>query len=281
MPSAVAADVDTVYVLKSQTSEIIAASFETKRSRVLSDSVPHAVSFFLRNQSLWVTAYDPNNDSLWTVDTTTGTAAALPELPGFYAVGLGPDNTPVAALRANRSMRVVRLADDGSIASVLWQLDDTDAYFLGFVASSAGVAWLASTQTSDVLYFSSAAATAPVVAEARRGVPVLDTVTIANGTASLLESTDNVPSVYTLTGTEVSEQSKLASSPMAMRTLGNGLLVTSRDGMVVSALDSTGKLLTSKTLSRPLNIPATSDARYVYLPLRDAIAIFPRGENWL
>jgi hypothetical protein len=178
-------------------------------------------------------------------------------------------------------MRVVRLADDGSIASVLWQLDDTDAYFLDFVASSAGVAWLASTQTSDMLFFSSDATTAPVAADARYGVPMRGTVTIANGTASLLESTDNDSSVFTLSGTQVSEQAKLAWSPMAMRTLGNALLVTSRDGVVVSSLDSTGKLLSSKTLSRPLNIPAISDARYVYLPLRDEIALFPRVENWL
>ena len=279
MPAAVAADANSVYVLKSQTSEIVAASLETKQSRVLNDSVPHAVSFFLRSQSLWVTAYDPDNDSLWTVDTTTGTAAALPKLPGFYAVALGPGNTPVAALRANRSMRVVRLADNGTIASVLWQLDNTDDYFQDFSAGPTGVAWITSAPTAALLYFFTDMVASPVSASVR--LAVANTLTVANGTASVLASTDGGRSVFTLAGSQLTEQSPLPTQPMGMRALGNSLLVTSQIGRDVSALDSSGKVLSSKTLSRPLNIPATSDDRYVYLPLRDEIAIFLRSENWL
>jgi len=279
MPAAVAADANSVYVLKSQTSEILAASLETKQSRVLSDSVPHAVSLFLRNQSLWVTAYDPNNDSLWTVDTATGATAPLPELTGLYAVALGPANTPIAALRANRSMRVVRLADDGAIASILWELDDTDDYFEDFAAGPTGVAWITSAPTAALLYFSSDMVAAPVPVKVR--LAVVNTLTVANGTASVLASTDGGRSVFTLSGSQLIEQSPLTAQPMGMRALGDSLLVTSQIGRDVSALDSSGKLLSSKTLSRPLNIPATSDTRNVYLPLRDELAIFPRVESWL
>lgn len=280
-PAAVAADTGSIYVLKSQTSEIVAASFEIKQSRVLSDSVPRAVSLFLRNETLWVTAYGSPNDSLWTVDTSTGATTALPELPGIFAVEPGPAATPVAAVHSNGSLRVVALADDGTIASVLWQLDQPEAYFGDFAASTAGVAWVASTATTDTLYFASDMSTAPVSADARPGIVTIGTLTVADGTASVVELTGAGSSLFTLTGGKLVEQAQLPLQSMGMRTFGSSLLVTSQLGLEVAALDSSGKLLASQTLTRPLNIPATADSRYVYLPLADAIAIFPRVGKWL
>jgi hypothetical protein len=280
-PAAVAADADFVYVLKSQTSEIVAASFETKQSRVLSDSVAHATWFFLRGGTLWVTAYDSGITSLWTVDTATGRTSALPDLPGLFSVRLGPNGTPVAAVETNDLLRIVALADDGTIANVLWQLEQPHGYFTDFAASPGGVAWVASTSTTDTLYFASDLVTPPVSADARPAVSKVGTLTLAAGTASLVASTDNIGNVYTLIDGKVAQQAPLPWQSMGMQTLENALLLTSLVGLDVSALDVNGKVFASQTLTRPLNIPASADSRYVYLPLKDALAIFPRVGKWL
>lgn len=276
-PQAVLSDESFVYVLKSRTGEIVRVPVAGGSMQTVTSQLPEPVAMSWVRGTLWVRCLD---DSIHRIDARDGSVMVLRSIEGLYDIQAGPGGTPVVSRQANGHAEVVSLSvEDATDGAILWAQDGSE-YFSSFAASPEGVAWIASTDMTDRLHFLAAGTAEPLVTAVRAQSPIAGTLAISGGSVYFLgKNATKTTTLFEFSGANVLERAS-AQGAMRLTALGSHFMITATDRLSVSALNPTSGVIATETLSEALNIYPVADSRYVYLPLKSALAAFARSAPW-
>jgi hypothetical protein len=276
-PSSMASDDSFVYLLKSLTNEVVRVPVGGGTASLVTDEVADANALLLVNGQLWLRAYQGH---LYRIDLSTGGADHLVQLEGLFDIRGGPSGLPVASRQSNGQMEVLSLAMDGSSDSPpLWSQSGS-SYFADFAAGPDGIAWIASTSLTDVLYYLPSGASSPLSFDVRPQRPIAGSLTVAFGTANFLGTDETAATaLYDLTGNAVTRR---VSAPNAMQLLPltDTFVTTATNYLSIGVLDRDSGVRATMAFTEQLNIFPAADSRCVYLPFKAAIATIPRSGVW-
>jgi hypothetical protein len=276
-PASIVSDDSFVYLLKSLTHEVIRVPVGGGKPELVTDEVSDASALLLVDGQLWLRALE---GKLYRIDVSTGKANALAQMEGLFDIQCGPSGLPVASRRITGQMEVLSMSMDGSSdTTALWSQATSD-YFSDFAAGSDGIAWIASTSLTDILYFLPSGATMPLSADVRPQHPFTGSLVVAFGSAHFLghDETDAL-ALYELTGNAVTRRFP-APGDMRLLPLTGSFLTTAINYLSIGVIDRGSGARSNLALTEQLNIFPTADSRYVYLPFKTAIATIPRSGVW-